>query len=229
MTLTPKTSGQPFDRSVRTYNEFVAAARHARGGERPPQNIIPPLNSASILYCENNTGGDRKAFEVAAVGGVSVTPSEQLDNFKHGPIPSGVAPASLADRDTFLVWQEPVPAGYVGRAVLAGVTVAQVDVVDEAHGRCGTIFGDCTKLRTTDNCNYPGAGRILYKESGTGLKWALIRIDDCDCGCDPCPGSGSLCMTIGGCDLTQLAGYNPAVVQLLGHNTAGCLVWIDAA
>ena len=65
-------------------------------------------------------------------------------------------------------------AGGIGRATLAGVTVARVDVRREEDGFAELETGNATALRSVPY----GSTRILWKEAGTGVKWAVVRPSD---------------------------------------------------
>jgi hypothetical protein len=48
----------------------------------------------------------------------------------------------------------------------------KVDVTDEDHGYADVTDADATKLTSVSR----GSAQILWKESGTGLKWATVRL-----------------------------------------------------
>lgn len=78
------------------------------------------------------------------------------------------------DADTkanFAVLQGPAPADRARPAVVIGATWCKVNILDAAHQFATSIDADDTKLESST------AGvRILWKETGTGDKWAIVLL-----------------------------------------------------
>jgi len=73
---------------------------------------------------------------------------------------------------SFVVLLEPIIDGEIGRAVVSGVTPVKVDVADEAHAYADIAVGQAGYLASGES----GSALILWKETGTGQKWALVKI-----------------------------------------------------
>jgi hypothetical protein len=69
----------------------------------------------------------------------------------------------------FVVVQGHLAAGEAREAVLVGPCWAKVDVTDEAHTQATSIDGDAEKLASATS-----GAKILWKEAGTGEKWAVV-------------------------------------------------------
>ena len=71
----------------------------------------------------------------------------------------------------FAVTLEPIPPGHIGKAIVDGVTCVQIDVTDESHTCASPNAGDVEMLGS-DTSGVP----ILWKEAGTGVKWAYVLL-----------------------------------------------------
>ena len=72
----------------------------------------------------------------------------------------------------FTVALVPIPDGEIGPAVISGTTVAQLNVISKDHEYADTASGVTATLRTYDT----GRAQIVWKQSGTGSKWAVVRL-----------------------------------------------------
>lgn len=155
------------------FNTMMRAGNaHARQlGERPqsPADLTP---SQTIVYVKNNSGSDVARFGVLGIGTVQITPTDRLASFQHLPILDGESPTTADHTGKFVVTLEPIANGKIGRAVIDGLVQAQVDSADDAMAFADVTASDLTKL--TGRC--AGGAQIIYRESGTGAKWALVRI-----------------------------------------------------
>jgi hypothetical protein len=66
---------------------------------------------------------------------------------------------------------EPLESGAVGRACVAGVCPVRLNVIDADH-RYADVDDAAYTLKTSNT----GGTRILWKESGTGTKWAMVLL-----------------------------------------------------
>jgi len=165
--------GEPLAIPARTFNAFVDAARdfHSRklGQEQGSQ---PAGRHSGIIFVRNDSGADRQRFDVLGIDTPIFTPSDAPDTFKNAVALAGVTPTAADHTGKFVVLLEPVASGAIGRAMLAGVTPARVNVTDSGNqyadvedGHCGELLGGLS-----------GTAQILWKEDGTGVKWAVLRL-----------------------------------------------------
>lgn len=122
---------------------------------------------------------DVERFGIVAIGEPVISPTDNYDHFASRIFHNGAVPSST-DTGRFAVAQEPLGYGQIGLALVSGVTPVKVEVVDESHVFADVTAGDVTKLTSGTT----GAAHILWKESGTGEKWAVVRIGN--------PSSGSM-------------------------------------
>jgi hypothetical protein len=155
--------------SAASYNAMADAAKaHAL---RSGGSTLPVANRPGVVLVENNSGGDIDAFGVLAISGASFSETD-LSSFKYQQIFTGDTPATEQDEGLFVVTQQPIKSGSIGYAVASGVTVVKVDMRDESHKYAEVTDDDKTKLTSGPS----GSARILHVGSGTGDKWAWVRL-----------------------------------------------------
>ena len=72
----------------------------------------------------------------------------------------------------YAILLEPIRSAGIGLAVVAGVSIVKVDVKEECHGFAEVTGGQTQYLQSGTK----GSSVILWKETGTGVKWAVVRI-----------------------------------------------------
>ena len=75
------------------------------------------------------------------------------------------------DVNNFVVTAEPIHSGKIGRAYIFGVCAVLIDVQSNDDTVCGATAGVTGKLKSGT-----GSNQIIWKQPGTGDKWAVIRI-----------------------------------------------------
>jgi len=148
-----------------------AAEAHRNGGTPLPANGPQQFRQADIVLVKNSSGSTVSRFGVLGISGVIFTPSAALASFQNQVAFTGVTPTTADHKGKFLICLEPIANGKVGRAWIAGVCAVQADVTNAAHKFCDVKNNDRTKLTSGGS----GSARILYKPSGTGTKWCVVR------------------------------------------------------
>ena len=176
--LTKVQPGQPFKPSASTWNTMIDSAqahqnnRHNiidKGTTRLPNNIITVVN---------DSGYDLPVFAPVVTVSTATDPQTNQRQFFHdrnNPVFT-VCPVDLAETaGTFMILTEPVKSGRIGKAMLYGIMSVKAYIIDENHPCISGEYGTDTLI----TC-YDGPMKILYKESGTGIKWATVslNIDD---------------------------------------------------
>jgi len=169
--------GQRIDQafSARAWNRAQDAADVILGGHVPPgiadpvgvrtQSFVPILVQNTL-----STGVDR--WGCLSIAGIAIAPSgttgEATRSFEATPLLRGGLPTA---GEAFVVPLEPIAASGIGRAAVAGVVAVRLEVVDAGHEFAGPNNGSTTGLKSGSD----GPTEILWKESGTGTKWGLVR------------------------------------------------------
>lgn len=163
-------SGDKLKIPADTYNAFIDAANdfRQRTGSGVP-GAIPLLANTGIVSVRNDSGGDRAQFQILCPNGIVFSPTDSLPGFKKTPILKGVTPTA-AEAERCIILQEPIKDGKIGKGLLVGVTPVQIDVIDESDEWADAIHNSPDTLRSQPF----GSSWIAYKESGTGVKWAIV-------------------------------------------------------
>ena len=163
--------GDPVAISAATWNDVLDAAALAKGSRRTGAGILDGLEPG-IVRVKNATDEDLDRFAALSVAhGIGVTPEKNVLAFQNEP---AVLFGRIWSGDgAWVVLQEPVPSGKIGRAMLFGVTPAQVDVADDEHEFAEPIVDNVAgAIRSAAS----GTARILWKKGGTGLQWCLLHV-----------------------------------------------------
>jgi len=164
-------SGEPLRIPAQTWNAMLEVAQAHRDRQEHLGREARPRGTGGIVLVKNATGADVGRFSVLGVEGVVITPTDNEAEFLGRTALTGVAPTT-DHRGRFVVLLEPLRAARLGRAVVTGPTPVQIDVTDEDHGWADVKDGDATQLASA----HTGSARILWKESGTGTKWAVVLL-----------------------------------------------------
>lgn len=171
-----------------------------------PQDAPPPYTP---ILVKNGTTGTVNRWGVLAVAGVVFTPSGTTGaatrQFQDQPCLSGGLPTGGT---AFVVAVEPIKAGKIGRAAVAGVVQCKITVASESDTFATAKDGDLTQLTSASS----GEATILWKEPGTGAnKWALVRFG----------GAGAAAgIRLGKVSGTWSKGATASVTHWLGNGSA---------
>lgn len=129
------------------------------------------------IYNSSTDGNTRSRFHVLTIdtSSVPISPTNNLYEFQRCPIFTGVVAANVNDQIAILL--EPIIFNRIGQAVVDGVVPVQIDVTDSTHKYATATVGVYSYLTSSSKPNR-GSARILWKESGTGTKWAIVRLGD---------------------------------------------------
>jgi hypothetical protein len=163
-------SGSPLVIPAQTFNSFIDAARDFQDRQRSIAQEAPrDRHDPGTVLVRNASGADQERFAVMVVSGVIIVPADNEAEFQNRPAFDMAAP-SAGDTDRFVVLREPIADGEMGRSVITGVSPVQVDVLDESHTKAHAVAGETGHLESGS-----GLARILWKESGTGVVWAVVQ------------------------------------------------------
>jgi len=165
-------AGDPLCISATTFNTFVDAARdflsRRQGtGGRPSQSF----RQTGIVLLQNDSGADAPRFAALGIDSPVIDPGDNEDEFTSRVALSGVTPVAGTHEGLFAVCLEPIADGEIGRACVSGVCPAVVNVTDASHQYADIADGQVVLT----SCSR-GAAQVLWRETGTGLKWAVVRI-----------------------------------------------------
>jgi hypothetical protein len=169
-------SGQPLRLPAVAYNAFVDAAVDLRRRERNA-SAGPALEAAQrgvgIVLVRNDSDEEIEPYHALAITGVLVEPDEDdQERTFHSRTPlTGAIATEESPTLSFVLALQPIKPGKLGRCVLTGVTPARVLIANELDTTC-ELAAEETVLASTPMGGVP----ILWKEEGTGEKWAVIEM-----------------------------------------------------
>jgi hypothetical protein len=203
--------GAPLAIRADTWNALLDAARAYSGGKLPGAavgKLVADVAPSVTVLVRNDTGGALSWPAVLALGDPEISAVDYPHEVQRQPLFSGDAPASPTD--AFALMVEPLADGKIGVGVVAGVAVCEVAVSDAGHAYAVPETGETARLASAPF----GPAKIVWKESGTGNKRAVVIVGQ--------GGSGDEfdAEITGGSDA---AGYSWKRVELTGANT-----WTDA-
>ncbi|HYD00136.1 MAG TPA: hypothetical protein VEB22_02835 [Phycisphaerales bacterium] len=166
--------GEPLRIPAGAYNAFVDAAlqQRSRGRDARAEAAVDTAQPGIVLV-RNDSTEPVEPHHALAITGVLVEPDEEDGErtfHSRTPLTADVATPD-APPLAFVVALQPIQPGELGRCIVSGVTVARVYVRDELDATCELSAGE-TLLATTPM----GGAPILWKEEGTGEKWAVIEL-----------------------------------------------------
>ena len=168
--LTHVKAGDRLEIRAPVWNKMLDAARDRQAQQHSTgRNPGSDFRGVPILM-KNNSGADRSQYEILGISGIVFAATD--DGFKQRVVLTGVTPAMGSHEGKFAVLAEPIGDGDIGPAVVDGVTICQVNITDADHEYADIADGDAAKLVSAKS----GPVQIIWIESGTGTKWAVVRI-----------------------------------------------------
>ena len=169
-------SGDALKIPAATFNAMIDAARDHRQRQRDRgRDAKPAFRQTGIVPVKNASGADRDRFDVLGVDSPIFTPADSLDGFKNQVAFEGVTPSVSDHRGRFVVLLQPIASGEIGLACVSGVCPAQVEVSDDAND-AGCRYADVKASAAALDCLASGSAAILWREAGTGTKWAVVKL-----------------------------------------------------
>ncbi len=165
-------SGSPLVIPAQTFNAFIDAARDYQDRQHGQHSTGMPSPRGDLVLIKNASGADRARFDILGIDTIVINPTDNFTEFTNRPALSGVTPTEADHWGKFAILAEPIRNGALGLGWLAGMCPVKVLVSKEAHGHADVYSGVTAILRSSGS----GAAQILWKESGTGVKWAVVRL-----------------------------------------------------
>lgn len=141
-----------------------------RGGETASGSLLSSIFPSVTVLVRNGTGSTLAGPGVLALGDPVISAVDEPQTVQQQPGFEGGVPAAATD--AFAVMVEAVESDGFGRGVVSGVAVCDIDVTDAAHEYAAPTPGDETQLTSAAS----GPARIVWKESGTGTKRAVVIV-----------------------------------------------------
>jgi len=125
------------------------------------------------IRVRNITGTDQDRGAVLGICQPVFHPATAEDAFHAEIAIDGRVPDEDKDVSRFVVLQEPISAGKVGWAVVAGVAPVRINVETEDEDRFADICDGVTGYLTA---GASGSAFVLWRAGGTGEQWAYVLL-----------------------------------------------------
>jgi len=176
--LSPVLPGDQLQIRATAWNRMLELLRRdtaQRGGRAGPGALGDSVQATTVVLVQNATGSAASHGYCLSIDDLPTDPTDSPPAWLSRPVLSGGEPTDAAD--PFVILLEPLGDGAVGRAAIAGLAIAQVDVTDTGHGYAAPTAGDATKLTSAAS----GPARILWRESGsTGTQACVLLLGGSD-------------------------------------------------
>ena len=206
-------SGQQLQISAEVWNALIDLTReakqqrHDQTGESHSQT-----RQTNLAKIRNQTGADFERFSIVSLASPVITPSDNELEFKNQTSFQATLPDVSTGR-RFGVTLEPIPAGRIGTASVAGVVAARVAVGATIYESAEPIPGEANYLRNVPH----GPASLLWIEASGSVRWAIIRFND----------SNYEEIVYITSNLPDESGYYPGLVQRFDPVTRGWLSQFD--
>lgn len=170
-------SGDQLRIPAEAYNAFIDAVRATRGQQALGAEADSLVRQTTLAKVRNLTGSDRERFAIIGLSQPIVMPSVNESEFLRQPTFDAVIPAGGYE-GRFGVLLEPVPAGKIGMAAIAGfvpvrMLVNPTAIYDHAEMLSGTTY-------MVQNVPHGSARVVWIDPFGGPVRWAMVRLDDGD-------------------------------------------------
>lgn len=171
--------GQKPPGDAATFSAFSDGAKLARDQRRGLADAAASqIRQGEIVLVKNESGTSLLRGSVLGIDDVIINPADNVDEFLHKVAFRGTTPTTL-HAGKYVILLAPIADGSIGRAYVGGACHVKIDVTDEAH-TCAEVSSGAFVLASATS----GTAQILWKETGTGEKWAIVRFGI------PCEGGG---------------------------------------
>ena len=130
------------------------------------------VSDYGVVEVKNTSDAAVDRFGILGIDTAWPDPGDNLQAFKNGPILHCITPDEDIHVGKFVVMLEPLPIDGIGLACVSGVVPVQIEVSYEDRPYADILDAETGKLGS----DWRGAAEILYCETGTGTKWALVRL-----------------------------------------------------
>jgi hypothetical protein len=165
-------AGDALKLSATAWNAMLDIARGSRSGATGAGAWGGSAGNGIILFLRNDSGAAVPMGGVLGLGEPMYDYSDDPDGIKTSAFTlTGTLPDAQEHASTFAVALEPVAKDAIGRFMIEGVCSAKVSVAAEGDAFAGPKSGEVGYLDSGTS----GSAAILWKETGTGEKWAVVR------------------------------------------------------
>jgi len=141
-------------------NRDRAPRNQGTGASHGPRGSVP-------IIVQNKTGADVEFGGILAIDGIATDFSKNKNIRHHTPLAKGI---KYADGKQWGITQGKIANDNIANLVISGTAWCKIDVQAESDDTAAPVVDDTAKLKS-------GSGvPIIWKESGTGVKWGVVLL-----------------------------------------------------
>ncbi len=198
-------------------NELVTRLNRPTGSRTSRETV--DSNSTIEVLAINNTSGPFDEFNIVTPIGLGLNLNDESDRFEMQRRPFISIDEPILATDFPCVTLEPIPAnGGIGKVAVGGVALCKVN-----FGASSDLYANPTPSVSTHMTSSAtqGYARVLWKESGTGVLWALIAWEQ--------PGSSGFNKTYIATFLSQGLDQGHTLNSFYRGSGSGCVSFINGS
>lgn len=166
--------GDPLKYPARTHNAFIDAALHVQAikeSGRPPIGLDFPHDGT--FWVRNNSGELVDRYGVLGIDSPTFNPRTEFDSFSQQIILDGAEPDEYLHSGKFVILQEPLEDGAVGRCWGSGIAPCCLDPATADGATHADVITSNFELLQGGNTGFP----IVWVDDtdDSDKRWALIR------------------------------------------------------
>ena len=169
-------AGQKLKIPAEVWNTLLDVAQRDRNQRHSvdSENAVG-FRQSGIVKLRNQTGSPLDQFSIVQLNTPIIGPGDNLPEFKRQVTFDGIVPAAGCG-SRFAVVLQPLAPGKIGLAVASGVVAVRLLVSDLPYACAQPVIGSTTILTSVPH----GPAMVLWMESAGAVRWAIIRIDECN-------------------------------------------------
>jgi hypothetical protein len=201
-----------------SWNAFVDATRRVAQLNQITSGTGASDGAQRLTCLVKNTTGSLidEPFPVLEMVKPIYTTDDTEDVIRRGITLDGYTPGVGVGINQVCIVQGPIPDDGIREAVVIGPTWVRLNVIDEEHTHAIPKDNDHTQLSSSDGST--GGVPIVWKEVGTGTKWAFVILGEC---CGGGGGESGDCTVTVGCGLDIVGTPPNLTLQVNAADLAG--------
>ena len=152
---------------LRMQREWQSSKRRGVGDK-----ILHQEDSQTIAWCYNATGSNLLHGQIVGIDFDTNPIDPAYDGWHEVMLVRGETPTTATHSGSFGVCLEPIPSGEYGPVVIGGACRCRLSVTSASDTYAEVTNNSVSYLTTSTT----GTAKILYKQTGTGEKWGIVRL-----------------------------------------------------
>jgi hypothetical protein len=164
-------TGQKFSVKAETWNSFIDAADFVKQQQADMNNSVSRKDTKSgVVMVRNGTDNVLEQFNVVSLGDLIIKPVDNEQEFRCNlPVFEAENVSDENKEKPFAILQKPLMESECGLAMVTGITPVKINIGSAAH--------EFVELSADGlNSSETGSIRVLWKDDGTGDKWAVVQL-----------------------------------------------------